>query len=100
MIVIRERFPGGPLVTNSPLDSMVRGGLTLILPSHNEAPSLGGVVRQWWDQRPPGVDLEILVVDDAEHIRRVRRADDGHPNALVSVVALVGHRHDVAVMIR
>ena len=39
--------------------------LTLIIPSRNEAPSLPRVVRQWWEQRPAGFDLEILVVDDA-----------------------------------
>jgi len=65
MIVIRERLPGGPLVTIRPPESVVRGGLTLILPSHNEAPSLRRVVREWWDLRPPGLDLQILVVDDA-----------------------------------
>jgi glycosyltransferase involved in cell wall biosynthesis len=40
-------------------------GLTLVIPSHNEAASLGQVLREWWTHRPEGVAYEILVVDDA-----------------------------------
>ena len=39
--------------------------LTLVVPSRNEGPSLGPVLREWWRHRPPGVEYEILVVDDA-----------------------------------
>jgi len=41
------------------------GGLTLVVPSHNEGSSLGRVLRDWWDHRPGGIPYEILVVDDA-----------------------------------
>jgi len=40
-------------------------GVTLVVPSHNEAASLGSVLRNWWDERPNGVSFRILVVDDA-----------------------------------
>jgi dolichol-phosphate mannosyltransferase len=39
--------------------------LTLVIPSHNEADSIAHVVRECWADRPRGVALEILVIDDA-----------------------------------
>jgi len=45
--------------------SLVAGGLTLVVPSHNEVSSLEPVLREWWEHRPPGIPFEILVVDDA-----------------------------------
>ena len=56
---------GAPSATEAPPYSHPPESLTLIIPSRNEAPSLARVVRQWWEQRPAGFDLEILVVDDA-----------------------------------
>lgn len=41
--------------------------LTLVIPSHNESGSLGKVVLEYWANRPRGVALEILVVDDASN---------------------------------
>ena len=51
-----------------------RGGLTLILPSRNEAASLDRVIRAWWAQRPEGFDFQILIVDDA--------SDDATPEVI------------------
>ncbi|MCI4327575.1 MAG: glycosyltransferase family 2 protein [Thermoplasmata archaeon] len=39
--------------------------LTLIVPSHNEAESIRHVLRECWADRPRGVAMQILVVDDA-----------------------------------
>jgi glycosyltransferase involved in cell wall biosynthesis len=39
--------------------------LTLVIPSHNEADTIADVVRECWEDRPRGVAMEILVVDDA-----------------------------------
>ena len=52
-------------------------GVTLVIPSRNEAASLGPVVRNWWSQRPTGVPFSILVVDDA--------SDDDTPRILSSL---------------
>jgi dolichol-phosphate mannosyltransferase len=38
--------------------------LTLVVPSHNEAGTLAEVLRECWADRPRGVEMEILVVDD------------------------------------
>lgn len=55
---------GGPRpATRAPLVRIE--ALTLIVPSHNEGGSLGTVLREFWADRPRGVALEILVVDDA-----------------------------------
>lgn len=40
-------------------------GITLVIPCRDEAPVIGQVVREWWDLRPPGSNLELLVIDDA-----------------------------------
>ena len=49
-------------------------GLTLVVPSRNEAASLGPVLRSWWVQRPTVVPFRILLVDDA--------SDDDTPRVL------------------
>lgn len=52
-----------PLSRRAPVVPVDR--LTLVIPSHNEAPSLAAVLRECWADRPRGVDLRFLVVDDA-----------------------------------
>ena len=52
-------------------------GITLVIPSRNEATSLGPVLRNWWSERPTGVPFSILVVDDA--------SDDDTPRVLSSL---------------
>lgn len=59
---------GSPSVSTSPFD------LTLVVPSRNEAPSIGPVLREWWSHRPAEARYEILVVDDA--------SADGTPEVL------------------
>jgi len=49
---------------SSPNDPF-RDGLTLVVPSRNEGASLEGVLKEWWTQRPLGIEYQILVVDDA-----------------------------------
>jgi glycosyltransferase involved in cell wall biosynthesis len=75
--------PSGPLRPATTPASRLRAppvrveALTLIVPSHNEGDSLGTVVREFWADRPRGVALEILVVDDA--------STDGTPEVLAAL---------------
>jgi glycosyltransferase involved in cell wall biosynthesis len=64
-------------VSGLPRHSPLPGGLTLVIPSRNEASSLGFVVREWWVLRPSNVPFQILVVDDA--------SDDDSPRILESL---------------
>lgn len=41
------------------------GCISVIIPAHNEAAFVPRVVRALLDQRPPGAELEVIVVDDA-----------------------------------
>jgi len=56
---------GAPFVIGVSPPPLAPGGLTLVVPSHNEGASLARVLRDWWTQRPVGFDYQILVVDDA-----------------------------------
>jgi dolichol-phosphate mannosyltransferase len=66
-----DRAGPGPAAASTPRTRPSRtaasrvDALTLVIPSHNEAASIGSVVEEWWESRPRGLDFEILVVDDA-----------------------------------
>jgi len=61
-------------------------GLTLVIPSRNEATSLGPVLRNWWTQRPTGVPFRILVVDDASDDDTARALSELEPEMAVTSI--------------
>jgi glycosyltransferase involved in cell wall biosynthesis len=53
----------GSTKTRAPMQPVDK--LTLVIPSHNEGDCIAPVLREFWQDRPRGVDFQILVVDDA-----------------------------------
>jgi len=52
-------------VEPSSVPSVFQGGITVVIPTRDEASTLAPVLREWWERRPSGVPYELLVVDDA-----------------------------------
>jgi len=61
-------------------------GLTLVIPSRNEAASLGPVLRDWWTHRPTEVPIRILVVDDASDDETSRVLSELEPELAITSI--------------
>lgn len=65
--------------------------VSVIIPARNAAASIGGIVRAILAQRPPGADMEVIVVDDASTDDTAAEARAAGARTLVVPAAQAGN---------